>query len=334
MGNIITAIVSVVTAVVSIATTVWNAISPVVNVVWGAISTVADVYNWAREAIGAVWDFIKPFYDWVKNNVWPYVQWCINQINQIYKLIDENTKSILNWVDSLYKSVFGRIYELWDRLTATEEKLVRLIGVVNKDLADKINKSWTELRAETLGRIEKVYAEIRKEIDKVRVEILQRIEVVRSFLNEKIVHTWNTLESFRKVAETIFEKEYTLRDETVKVTTRKYGGTLYREMFGTSDRSLPPFPIERKEEEEVYRELDIQIAELDLGEEGTWGDVELNISDFVEALDAGQDFPDLGLDLNLLSEDERKEMGGMMETAWDVVREETAKEYLEEETGE
>jgi len=272
----------------------------------GAVGSVlSEVWNWTSQNFGWVWTAIDGVYSWIKENIWPYVQWCIDQINTIYKWVDTKLKEVESWVDSLYKSAFGKIYELWDRLTATEERLVKLIGVVDKDLAYKIDKMWAELRAETLGRIEKVYAEIRKAIDTVRVEVLQRIEVVRSFLDEKIVTTWNTLESFKKVAQTIYEKEYTLRDETVRTTTNKYGMTMWKGLFQKTSIPVTKEDIKSGVEWDLSAEMLERLSDLDMWVEGAWKDVAENIDTALKWLDKNLPVRDLIIDDSLLEPEEK-----------------------------
>jgi len=303
--------------------------------VWTAVSTVystfESIYNWTAGVAGQIWGVIRPLYDFFRESLWPYVKWIVGQVNTVFTFINDIFRKINSLTDTVFNGVLGPLNTLWKNFTAFRDEALRLISIFDRKLAQEIYRVTETVRAETIGRIEGVYALVMNELEKVKTEVLFRLKTFTDFFTTRVAQVETVFNAFKKLQDTIVEKEYTLRGDTVIVTSKKYGDVLLGASLGITSKDLPPIPIEEWPPEVVYRELDIQIATVDAGTEGTWGDVALNINDYLKFVDKEADFPEMGLDLSLLSEDDRKTMEGTEGTAWDIVRGETDKESLGEE---
>lgn len=288
---------------------VYNTLKGVIKNAYGVLrSYVVPVWNTITGPIKAVWQ-------WADKNlgfVWAGLEKAYNVIDSIFTTLNKA-------IDTVYNTLFGKIITAYDRIREVGEKAARLIGIVNKDLSRKIIDGLDGLRADTIGRFEHLRGAIVMELDTLRYGILGRIDdlriAVHDLVDPFIAKADATVEFLGKA----FEDSVTLQDDTVKHTTRKHGMTMWDGLLGHAGSPATPADREAMVRMKTHGEIDFNLDNLELADKGPWADVDNNINIALDALDKGEELPDLTLDRTLMLPDEEDVYDKAMEEleAWE-----------------
>lgn len=278
---------------------VWNTFTVVYN-------TFAAVWATIKDLAAPIWAVISPAIDWVKSTVWPLAQSAYTTAKGAYDYVDSIFKQVNAYVNKFYNSIFGEVFKVWNSIASIEQKVVTLIATFDKPLATAINKGFTSFRAETIGRVENAYKYAKSELKKVHDQTLGRVKPWIDLMGTTIHTVEATLGQFATVMNKITEGSGAIRDDVIRQTTRRYGQTMWNEMFGypVRETSVPPDPSEI--EVSVFPDLEKDIETLDAGPDGDWGDVYTNLSEWIKYVDGEGDHPEFGIDKSTLSDDDQK----------------------------
>ena len=300
-----------------------DGLDPVWKALFGTDGVFSHVWKAITDLPGHILKAAKDLFSFDFKALW-------TDLGLIHQDLTGVVTSLNNFFDELNRALekaklglFGETYKLWGNLSAFIDKVANFIRIFDQRLAREILEAKDDVYGWTLGRIDTAVGYLKTQIDNVRSWVESHVGEAVRLLGGWIKKVEDDLKVLDEFVKAIFESPVLLKDDVVKFTTRKYGMTMWNELFGFKAEVKPPPPIERAEREEVHRDIDIKIATLDAGADGTWGDVFLNIDDFIKAMDSGEDFPAMGIDPNLLSEDEREEFKELEKSAMEVVQGET-----------
>jgi len=291
-------------------------------------STGKKVYDTAKDvwnAISDIWSEISKHWSWI-TKIWNYVKgflpsWIAQIGDQVMKVgneVKQTASKIISWVDNIYKQVigkidwvynklFGKIEKVWRDFENTRDKIVRLIGIFNKDLSWKIYNATEKVEANTIGRIRALRDELEHRIDQVYEGLRSRINDVYYAIKDIVDQTREVVFRVKDVIDISFEKPKLLSRDTVKLTADTYGmdwwGSISGKIIGSPGRR----EVQEIKEGGIIQKIDWYRIQMDAGREGHWADVMDYIERSVDNMDRGGDPETFQLDPELLSADEAEE---------------------------
>lgn len=289
------------------ATSMWIALQPVwttITSLWNSVKPLWDsvnsIYQTLKSYITDLYtEFIKPAFDLV-NAAW-------DKINELIGWIDKIYQETIGRIEGVYNRLFGHIEELWRTFEDTRDRILRVVAIFNRDLAQKLYDTTEKLEASTIGQIRNLRDELLHQIDKVYTDLRDRINDMYYAVKDLITPLEEArakIEDFLGIA---FEKPNLLRRETVKMTADTYG----QEWWDSTMTRIAP-RIKRADVEVTLRgtirtRTDEAVEEMDKGRDGAWADVYNYVDDAVALMDAGGDPASFEPDTTLMSREDLEE---------------------------
>jgi hypothetical protein len=298
---------------------IWSILSGVVVTlisglasIWSTVVAIYDtlsaVWSVVKDFVQPLWDAFNSAYDWMKSTIWPSVLELYASVKSVYDWADGIFKDLNKFLDTTFNSVFGEIFKVWNSIAGVEQKLTTLISTFDKELAQQIDQGFKDFRAETLGVIESYYRLAKSYVEDVRRATLGRVKPYIDLIGSTIHTVESTLTQFSSLMNKAFEGPVRLKDDVVRETTRRYGMTMWNELFGYTLKETTPPPDPSGIEISIFPDLEDQIVVVDQGDTGPWADVSTNIDEWIAFVDGSGPEPEFGLDKSTLTPDEAKNL--------------------------
>ena len=267
----------------------WSALGPVWNSFKNAWDTISPYIEKAEGLFESVRKYVEPIYNDYIKPVMNTVNTVMSKVNDVIKWVDDIYNQTIGRIESVYNTLFGRIENLWRDFESTRDKLTRLIGTVNKDLAQKIYDATEKVEANTIGRVRAFRDELEHRIDQVYEELRSRINDFYYALKDIINPIQEIAFRIKDVVDISFEKPKLLSKDTVVTTADTYGADWFESLMmqGTEPTRIRHVQVMFRQETE--KEMDRIIDEIRAGKEGPWGDVASYIDDAVFRVASGLD---------------------------------------------
>lgn len=273
--------------------TIWNTFKPI----WDQISKIYSVLK--QSVIDLYLTYIKP--------ILGYIDVIFSKIEEVVDWFDKLYKSTIGRVEDIYNETFGRIEDLWKRFEDFRDRMLRLIAVLNKDLAQQLYDTTEKLEASTIGRIRDLKDDLLHQIDKVYTELRDRINDFYYALKDLIKPVQDAVHKFEDFLAIAFEKPDLLSRKTIVTSADTYGQEWWNSTIGRITPRSRRMDVEVMLRGTIRTKQQEVVQEMDKGKQGTWADVYNYIQDSVALMDAGGDPASFEADPDLLSTDDLKE---------------------------
>ncbi|MCD6126070.1 MAG: hypothetical protein J7J19_03580 [Thaumarchaeota archaeon] len=308
---------------------VWKTVTKPFKKAWSYVTNIGKkTYNVATDiwkAIRDIWDELSKHWGWI-TKIWDKVNvflpgWIRTIGDQVLHVANEvktTADKIITWIDDIYNktigkidkvynTLFGKIEKVWRDFEDTRDKILRLIGIFNKDLSRKIYEATERVEADTIGWIRNLRDELEHRIDKVYEALRAKINDLYWALKDIIDQTREVVFRVKDVIDISFEKPRLLSRDTVKLTADTYGLDWWHSISDQVVGSPGRQEVTEIKEGKLMKKIDEYVDMLDADKEGPWRDVTGYIDKTVYAMDHGGDPESFKLDASLLTENELAE---------------------------
>lgn len=289
------------------AASMWTALGPVwtvLNQIWNTIKPLWD-------SIAKLWTYVKT---WVIDIYVTYIKpildvidTILSKIEGVIRYFDDLYNRSIGRIEDIYTKTVGRFEDLWKRFEDFRDRVLRLIAVLNKDLAHQIYDATEKLEASTIGRIRDLKDDLLHQIDNVYTELRDRINDFYYAVKDLLRPVQDAVRRFEDFLDISFEKPNLLRRKTIVTSADTYGQEWWDSTIGKITPRSRRLDVKvmllgtiRKKQQEV-------VGEMDKGKDGSWSDVYNYIEGAVRLMDAGGDPASFEPDRSLLSPNDLEE---------------------------